>query len=507
MARAATDIGPKIGIDGEKEFRKQINDINNGVKTLGAEMKAVTSAYIGNETSLEALTAQNDVLQRTVYSLTERLDLQKERLAALTQEYGEADERTQKMQQAVYKTTAELNKAEAQIRQNTEAIDQLGEEEEDATEQTGKLGAIASKLGITFTLDIVSGAKLAADAIKKVAEYCADAVKKSAAYADEINTLSTNYSIATEKLQEYLYMTELVDTDMGTITSSITRLTKNMDAARGGTGDAANAFRLLGIEIKNSDGSLRDASDVFDLAIERLNYIQNSTERDALAMTLFGKSAMELNSLIAVGSDGLKGWADEAHALNYVLSDEQLATLAKVDDQFQRVNNTMDAVKRQIALQFAPEIIDLTDKFLDFAKTADWTAIGNGIIRTLKFVGSAISNAFGPIITLTRLVTGAAEAAEGAINAINTLLGKNTDSRAVAATVRGNTSISLSNPLPSSIDLAGGFGSSARTGAFGNEPLQTNVNVRFSGDLAQFANVMQPSITAETSRRGPNAVS
>ena len=48
---AGGNIGPKIGVDGEKEFKKQIADCNNSLKTMGTEMSKVTSAFIGNENS------------------------------------------------------------------------------------------------------------------------------------------------------------------------------------------------------------------------------------------------------------------------------------------------------------------------------------------------------------------------------------------------------------------------------------------------------------------------
>ena len=43
-----TDIGPRIGIDGEKEFRNELNHISQQLRTLGSEMKAVTSEFSGN---------------------------------------------------------------------------------------------------------------------------------------------------------------------------------------------------------------------------------------------------------------------------------------------------------------------------------------------------------------------------------------------------------------------------------------------------------------------------
>ena len=49
------NIGPKIGIDGEAEYRKQINDIIQQQRVLRAEMKNVTSEFDENDKSQEKL--------------------------------------------------------------------------------------------------------------------------------------------------------------------------------------------------------------------------------------------------------------------------------------------------------------------------------------------------------------------------------------------------------------------------------------------------------------------
>ena len=72
----AYDIGPKIGVDGEAEFRRQLQQVNTSIKTLGSEMKAVTSAFIGQEDSIEALSAQNEVLTKTIDAQKDKLQQQ-----------------------------------------------------------------------------------------------------------------------------------------------------------------------------------------------------------------------------------------------------------------------------------------------------------------------------------------------------------------------------------------------------------------------------------------------
>ena len=62
----AIDIGPKIGLDGEKEFRTQLNQVNTAIKTLSTEMKKVSSEFQENENSQEALRQKNEVLNKTI---------------------------------------------------------------------------------------------------------------------------------------------------------------------------------------------------------------------------------------------------------------------------------------------------------------------------------------------------------------------------------------------------------------------------------------------------------
>ena len=62
----AYDIGPRIGIDGESEFRKQLNNINTSLKTLKTELGKVSSEFADNAESEQALIAKNKVLQKSI---------------------------------------------------------------------------------------------------------------------------------------------------------------------------------------------------------------------------------------------------------------------------------------------------------------------------------------------------------------------------------------------------------------------------------------------------------
>ena len=380
-------IGPKIGIDGESEFRQQIKDINMRIKTLGTEMKAVPSAFYGQEKSIRSLTAENDVLERTIYSLEEKLNLQKKMLQEAANAYGEASEKTQAWQQKVNLTTAELNKAKVKLAENEKAMQGLSEETDEAAKSTSVFSDVLK--ADLLSEAIKTGIKAVASGIREIGQAFADTVKDSAEYADNILTLATNTGIAAETLQEYQYMAELTDTSLETITGSMAKMTRSMQRARSGTNSASAAFAALGVSVTDKlTGQLRDNEEVFGDVLDALGKMSNETQRDAYAMDIFGRSAQDLNSLIAVGKDGIAAFAKEAHDMGYVLDEETLASLGAVDDALVRLDNFMTMIKNTIGAALAPAVTELADELQAWARSVDWEQVGQDVAE----VGGAIKD-------------------------------------------------------------------------------------------------------------------
>lgn len=380
----AVDIGPKIGLDGESEFRKQLQNVNQSLKTLGSEMKLVTAEFAANADSEEALTKKNDVLERSVSTLRDKLELQQKALQESAQKFGEADARTMKWQQAVNETEAALATAENQIKQNTNAIDKLGDETEETGAEFKNAGKEAASFGDVLKANvlgdlIIKGVEALATGVKKLGKAFKDAIVDGAAYADEISSMSAKTGLSTDTLQEFKYMADLVDVDLNTITGALSKLTKNMNSARKGTGDTAAAFEMLGVNITNADGSLRDNEEVFNDALEALGNVANETERDALAMQIFGKSAQELNPLIVAGADTIAQYAQEAHDMGYVLDSEALESLNNVQDSFDRLHAATDGVKNQLAQALAPTIEEVAGKLQNWIAGVNWEDVGEKI--------------------------------------------------------------------------------------------------------------------------------
>ncbi len=159
----ADKIGPKIQLEGEADFKKAIAEINTSLKTMGTEMKAVTSAYDRNDQSSEKLTAQNETLNKQIVTQKQKLEELKEMLNKSSAAYGENDVRTQKYQQQVNLATAALNKSELQLKNNTAALEQTEKGLEDVGKAAEDSGQRFENLGKTLKASAVAmGAVIAA---------------------------------------------------------------------------------------------------------------------------------------------------------------------------------------------------------------------------------------------------------------------------------------------------------------------------------------------------------
>ena len=144
----AVDIGPRIGIDGEKEFRQELQNINQQLRTLGSEMKAVTSSFDAGDRSEEALAAQTDVLNRQIDAQRQKLQQLQRGLDAAADKYGETDTKTLKWAQAVNDARADLNRLESQLKSTTGEVDDYGDAVDGASSATGGLGGLLGSSGL-----------------------------------------------------------------------------------------------------------------------------------------------------------------------------------------------------------------------------------------------------------------------------------------------------------------------------------------------------------------------
>lgn len=443
------NINTRFTLSGEKEYKQAISEIGSGMNVLNSEMRKVQSAYAQNADSVEALSAKNDVLGRKISTQTEKIEYLRAALQQSAEKYGEADKRTMQWQTSLNNAEADLNNLNNQFDENKKKI-------EESSKEMGNLGdvvnGLTSKLGIQLpdsmkssmnamgsldaqSLALAGGFAAVAAAIVKAEKAMISMTKESAAFADNIITLSMQTGQSTQQLQEFAYASELIDVSVDTMQGSLTKLTNNMQDTMNGTGNAKASFDELGVSVTNAvDGSMRSANDVFYETIDALGQVKNETERDAMSMDIFGRSAQDLNPLIIQGSKTLKAYADEAHNMGYVLDDEALSALGAVDDAYQRLQKTQEGVKNQLAVEFAPYLEefygDATQGVKDLGKAIKDSGIVDAFGMLLETVGDilnpmsdlsnnrvpALTKALQPLAKVMALMADAAELLKGVIN-------------------------------------------------------------------------------------------
>ena len=177
----ADNFGLKIGVEGEKEFKSALRDINQSFKVLGSEMKLVTSEFDKQDKSIAATAARNEVLNKAIDAQKDKISTLEAALRNASDSFGENDRRTQNWQIALNNANAELNNMERELEESAEEADDLGEELEDAGDSAEKSGGKFEKLG-----GILKGIGVAMGAVAVAAGAAAVKLGKEviSAYAD-----------------------------------------------------------------------------------------------------------------------------------------------------------------------------------------------------------------------------------------------------------------------------------------------------------------------------------
>lgn len=136
-----TDIGPKISVEGEKEYRQQMQNIIARQKEYAAELKSTTASMDENTSAEQRASSVAAVLRKQIAAQTDALNAQKGMLLQATEKYGSASTQASAYRTAVYKTNAELETLKGRLR---DAENGLGEFASKADDAKGSLDGLTN---------------------------------------------------------------------------------------------------------------------------------------------------------------------------------------------------------------------------------------------------------------------------------------------------------------------------------------------------------------------------
>lgn len=473
------NINTRFTLSGEKEYKEALSKIGNSMRVLNSEMRKVESEYIKNADSVDALRAKSDVFSKKIGEQKEKIEITRKALEQATKAQEAANEKFQKakdvldegsdeykrLAQGVETATkkaqgwqvslnnaeAELNKMNAELEENNDALEKAGangtkfqqamekikdsitKAKEEGTGVKGifanikesfadgkgeavglgdAIGGAADKLGIQLpegaskalnSLNSISAGTAAAvgafaavvAVVVKTEQALVDMTKQAAEGAKEIETFASITGQSAQQVQQMQYASEKLGVSYDRVRDSLKEITNKMQEAENGSEDTAAAFKKLGVDLRDSaSGELRDAQDVFLDVIDALGEVGNQSERDAIAMDLMSESAQELNPMIEAGRETIQQYAQAASDMGLVLEEDELKALTEVQSAFYDLEQQQKATKNQLAAEFAPYLTsfysDMSEATSAFGQTLEDSGVVSAFGSLLQFVGELI---------------------------------------------------------------------------------------------------------------------
>lgn len=400
---------------------KALKGVNSNISDTQKQLNDVKRLLKLDPKNTELLAQKQKLLGDNVKNTKEKLDaLRKTEQQLKDSGVDENSAQFMALRREIIQTENNLKSLEKEAGYTSNALDKIADVSKKVGDGAGKIANATKKMSAA------AGAGLAA---------IAGLGYKSVVAADDLNTLSKQSGITTEDLQEMQYAADLIDVDTDTIISGLRKLKNNMDST---SAETQAAWDAIGVSTRDANGELRNSTEVFYETLKALSQISNETERDATAMTLFGKSADELAGIIDDGGEALRKYGDQAQELGYVLDQDTLDSLNAVNDRIDELKMTLSgnlAKSGASAVEaLAPVIEDVADaisRVLDAIGKMDAGQIKTviGVLTALSLVAplasgiSAVATAVAALSGGFALFTGAATTGTVAAKGVAAALG------------------------------------------------------------------------------------
>ena len=441
----ADSFGLKIGLEGEKEFKTALADINQSFKVLGSEMKLATSQFDKNDKSVEALAARNKVLRKEIDEQTTKIDTLRKALQNAATSFGENDRRTQNWQVQLNNAEAALNDMNRELDENEKAIKEGGKAAEESGSKFEGFGKVLKTVGVALgAVAVAAGAAavklgkeviaayadyeqlvggvdtLFKDSSQEIQRYAANAYKTAGLSANEYMETVTGFSASliqslggdTEKAAKYADMaiTDMSDnankmgTDMSSIQNAYQGFAKQnytmLDNLKLGYGGTKQEMERLLADAEKISGVKYDISSYADV-VEAIHVMQES-------MDIAGTTAKEAEATISGSVNALKSAVSNL-IVGFGDADADMELLC---------NNMVDAFKTVVA-NITP-IIENIVAALPTALDALLTAVGELLPTLLEAVTELFSQVLETLLSLLPQLIPAAVSALMTI--VNTLI-------------------------------------------------------------------------------------
>lgn len=334
----ANDINLKVGMDGEKELKKGIADINRQLKTLDLELKKATAEFESNADSQEALEAKSDILNRTLQAQQKKVEETQKVLAKMSAKYGENSREAQDWNDKLLRAQRDLAKTKNALSSTEKALDDLGNSINDTSSKTSGLedvGQSIENIGKTAKSEVLmQAADHLAQVADKLIEVGQAAMDVSAQFQESQKNLQLNIGLTSDEAENLNSIVQNVfeqgvADSLDVATQSVQLLRKNFEDLNGTqlenlSNQLVGIVDVTGTDVPENIRAMQKLMSVFSLDAEKAldviaaGYTNNLNLSDDFLDTIneysvyFERAGYSSEEMLAVLKAGLQNGARNA---------------------------------------------------------------------------------------------------------------------------------------------------------------------------------------------------
>lgn len=299
---AKTDIGPKISVEGEKEYRQQMQNIIARQKEYAAELKSTTASMDENTSAEQRASSVAAVLRKQIAAQTDALNAQKGMLLQATEKYGSASTQATAYRTAVYKTNAELENLKSRLRDAENGLGEFASKADDATESVQNFGN-ANQTGIFDGIaSAVTKGNLVATALEKVGSAVVDAGKAVISTGVDYNSQMEQYTVAftnmlgsADKAESALAQIKQDAAKTPFDTAGLVKANQYLISTGEDAKSARNIIMALGDAVKATGGG----NDELSRMAQNLQQIKNAGKATSADIKQFAYAGIDVYGILA----------------------------------------------------------------------------------------------------------------------------------------------------------------------------------------------------------------
>ena len=373
-------IQSRLQLDGEKEYKKALNDAYRSLRVLRSELKAETAELGKNATQeeknakkAESLKKQIAEQEKIVQTLTQALKDSKEQYADNQEVQDKWAEKLNKAREALAKMKDELEGSKAGISDISGEMQNAAIQTTDAANSAMALGQAFSSIGSIVKSagsNLEGIASSMVDTIEEMVNQVISLMSKAWAAAGEWKEIQAMYGGNLEDIQALYRGMQLQGVDTSQVTGGMQKLLTN---THNSNKDTLEALKKLHI-------SEKDYASHFDFYVGVMEKLQeyHGADQEKLTSALFGdKSSYTQNNVLANWQDAKNKYAQDIEATGLAFTSEEIEQLDTVSHKILEIQELWEQIQTSIGGKLS-ELLNMDD-------------ISEDVLEILRDIGSLMS--------------------------------------------------------------------------------------------------------------------